>query len=152
MFTREEASRIRQEFWTVFGKYMRPIPSVEGLKVSWMNYHTNVKDVFFRMDAGLTSVSIYISLEQTNTITRELCFERFLLYKTALHAALQEQWDWQQHLELDGKVVSRISKELPGVSVMNKDHWPDLISFLKPRIIALDGFWEDAKYGFEDLK
>jgi hypothetical protein len=48
--------------------------------------------------------------------------------------------------------VSRIYKEITGVSVFNKDHWPDLISFFKPRIIALDSFWENAKYGFEDLK
>jgi hypothetical protein len=73
--------------------------------------------------------------------------------KTLLHASLEETWKWQLHVPAeDGKIVSRIYRELPGVSVFNRDHWPDLISFFKPRIIALDAFWEDAKYSFEGLK
>ena len=131
---------------------MQPIPSAEGLKTNWINYHTQIKDVHFRMDAGLKSSSIYISLEHTNAAIRELFFEQFLQYKKILHETLQEEWDWQAQVVIDGKTVSRISKALPSVSVMMKDQWPELISFFKPRIIALDSFWENARYGFEELK
>lgn len=146
MFTQVQVSRTKQEFWTAFGKYMSPVPSAEGLKISWINYHTTVKDVYFRMDAGLKSASIYISFEQPVDSVRELYFEKLLQSKTMLHEALGEEWVWQRNIEIDGKVVSRISKTVPGVSVMNTDHWPDLISFFKPRMIALDAFWENAKY------
>jgi hypothetical protein len=81
-----------------------------------------------------------------------LYFEQFLELKNILETALGEKWDWQPHVSAEGKVTSRICKFLPGVSVLNKDHWPDLISFFKPRIIALDSFWENAKYSFEALK
>jgi hypothetical protein len=33
---------------------------------------------------------------------------------------------------------------------MEEGDWPAIISFLKPRIIALDEFWENVKPGFED--
>jgi hypothetical protein len=73
--------------------------------------------------------------------------------KTVLHTELQEEWIWQLHAsDGDGRVISRIYKELSGVSVFNKDHWPELISFFKPRIIALDSFWENSRWGFEGLK
>ena len=73
--------------------------------------------------------------------------------KDMLHATLGEEWVWQLHVPVDdGKVISRIYKEITDVSVFSKDDWPDLISFFKPRIIALDGFWENAKYGFEGLR
>ncbi|MEJ0054958.1 MAG: DUF4268 domain-containing protein [Bacteroidota bacterium] len=72
--------------------------------------------------------------------------------KGVLHEALGEEWEWQEHVPAGGKVVGRIFKELPGVSVMNKDDWSDLISFFKPRIIALDRFWENGKYSFEALR
>ena len=62
MFSRHEASRIKHEFWTTFGKYMRPILSAEGLKINWVNYHTRLKDVYFRMDAGKKSAMIAITL------------------------------------------------------------------------------------------
>jgi Domain of unknown function (DUF4268) len=151
MYTREEASTIRQEFWTVFGKYMGPVPSAEGLKINWINYHTRIRDVHFRMDAGVKSAVISISLEHRDPGIQELFFEQFLELKELLHSTLEEEWLWQLHVTLDGRVVSRIYKEISGVSVFNKEHWPDLITFFKPRIIALDSFWENARYSFEGL-
>lgn len=153
MYSREESSIIRQEFWTAFGKYMSPVPSAEGLKINWINYHTRIRDVHFRMDAGPQSASIAITLEHRDAGIQELYFEQFLELKALLHSALEEEWTWQQHVTLpDGRIISRISKELPGVSIFNKDQWPDLISFFKPRIIALDSFWGNARYSFEELK
>lgn len=153
MFTREAASRLREEFWTTFGKYMRPVVSTEGTSVNWVNYHTHLKDVHFRMEAGKKSAAIYISMEHRDPDIQELYFEQFKELKTPLHEALQEEWQWQLHLPVaDDKIVSRIYKELSDVSVFNKDGWPELISFFKPRIIALDSFWENAKYSFEGLK
>jgi len=153
MFTREEASRIREEFWTAFGKYMSPVLPAEGLKVNWVNYHTGLKDVYFRMDAGQKSAAIYISIEHRDPGIQELYFEQFIEFRNLLHATLEEEWSWQLHEPVDGgRVISRIYKEMSGVSVFNKNHWPKLISFFKPRMIALDGFWENAKYSFESLK
>lgn len=153
MYSREEASKIRHEFWTTFGRYMSPIQSAEGLKINWINYHTRLKDVYFRMDAGKKSSAIYISMEHPDPDIQQLFFEQFQEFKSLLHATLQEEWEWQLNVQLaDGKIVSRIYREISGVSVFNKDHWPDLISFFKPRIIALDSFWEDARYSFEGLR
>ncbi|NOT74980.1 MAG: DUF4268 domain-containing protein [Cyclobacteriaceae bacterium] len=152
MFNREETSRIRQEFWTVFGKYMVPVPSSEGVRVNWINYHTGIKDVYFRMNVEQNSAAIYISIEHSDPEIQELYFQQFKEMKSILHAALYEEWDWQLHIDVNGKVISRIYKELPNTSVFNKDQWPELISFFKPRIIALDQFWENGKYGFEELR
>jgi hypothetical protein len=153
MFSRQEASRIREEFWTAFGRYMSPVPSASGLKINWVNYHTGLKDVYFRMDAGQKFSAIYISMEHRDHEIQEMYFEQFTAYRALLHAQLEEEWQWQLRAPMpDGKVMSRIYREIPGVSVFNKDHWPELISFFKPRIIALDAFWEDAKYGFDALR
>ena len=151
MFPREEASRIRQEFWTTFGRYMKPILSSEGIRVNWVNYRTSLKDVHFRMDAGPKSAVISVSMEHADPSIQELYHEQFLEFKSLLHETLQEEWDWQLHVPSDGKLISSISKQLSGVSVFNKDHWPELISFFKPRIIALDSFWENAKYSFQGM-
>ena len=149
MFSREEASRIRHEFWTTFGRYMSPILSAEALKTNWVNYHTRLKDVYFRMDAGKKAAMISISLEHNDPELQQLYFEQFLEMKEMLHAALGEEWEWQLHAQVDGKIITRIFKILPEVSVFNKEDWPDLISFFKPRIIALDSFWENARWGFQ---
>ena len=52
----------------------------------------------------------------------------------------------------DGKIVTKICKAIAGVSVLNRGDWPELISFFKQRMIALDAFWENARYSFDALK
>lgn len=153
MFKREEASRIRHEFWTTFGRYMSPVLSAEGLKMNWVNYHTRLKDVYFRMNAHPKSAVISISLEHADAEIREIYFAQFVELRSLLHSSLNEEWEWQSHgYNIDGRPLSRIYKELPDVSVMNRDQWPEVISFFKPRIIALDAFWENARWTFEELK
>lgn len=113
MFSREEASRIRHEFWTTFGRYMSPVRSAEGLKINWVNYHTRIKDLYFRMDAGAKSAMISISIEHRDDEIQQLFFEKFEEFKTLLHETLQEEWQWQLHASVDGKTTSRIFTELP---------------------------------------
>jgi len=153
MFSREESSRIKEEFWTAFGKYMSPIYSAEGLKINWVNYHTGLKNVYFRMTTEKKSASISITLEHRDAGIQALYFEQFLELKTLLHSTMQEEWHWNLHEQpAQDKKISRIFKELPNTSVFNTDQWPELISFFKPRIIALDEFWADAKYSFDSLR
>lgn len=104
------------------------------------------------MDAGPKTASICISLEHRDPGIQELYFHQFRELKVMLELAVEEEWDWQLHVPLADKVVSRICKVLPGVSVLNKEQWSELISFFKPRIIALDSFWEDARYSFDGLR
>jgi hypothetical protein len=153
MFSRAEATQIRQEFWTTFGQYMRPHLSAEGTKVNWVNYKTGVKNVFFRMNAENRSANIAIEINHYDLGIQELFYEQFLELKTMLETYLGEEWEWQLHVStLEGRVISRVYKEIKDVSVFNRATWPDLISFFKPRIIALDEFWSDAKYAFDALK
>lgn len=153
MIKRDEASRLREEFWTTFGKYMGPIPSSEGVKINWINYKTTFKDLYFRMDADQHGAFIAITMEHKDLEVQALYFEQFLECKTMLHAALGEEWSWQlRSPDKAGRLISRISKEKKGASVFIRDQWPELISFFKPRIIALDQFWENARYSFEALR
>ncbi|NDK57492.1 DUF4268 domain-containing protein [Pontibacter fetidus] len=153
MYTREQASQIRQAFWTAFGQYIAPQLSAEGYRTNWSNYKTGYKHVYFRMRAEKKSATISIELTHPDPDIQELYFEQFEELKTLLHETLGEEWEWELHGEdEEGRTISRIYKELPSVNVFNKEDWPQLISFFKPRIIALDEFWSDAKYSFEALK
>ena len=123
------------------------------MKVNWVNYKTGIKYLYFRMEAGKRSASISIEIAHSDAGIQELFFEQFLELKNILHNTLNEDWEWQLHeITEDGKTISRIIRKLYNVSIFNKNDWPALISFFKPRIIALDEFWSDAKYAFDALK
>lgn len=151
MYSKQQASQLKQTFWTSLGQYMAPIASAEGEKINWINYKTGIKDVYFKMQADANQASIGIVLLHHDTSLQQLFFSQFVAVKKILEVALQEEWMWALHEKNEGTVRSRIFTELQGVSIFNKEHWPSLISFFKPRLIALDEFWSSAKYSFEGL-
>ena len=153
MYSKQEASQLRQEFWTAFGQYMTPILSAEGEKVNWVNYKTGEKNIYFRMYADNKKATIGIELTHSDSGLQHLYFEQFKELKNILHTTLGEEWNWVLHITDDnGKLISKIYTELPGISIFKKEDWPALISFFKPRIVALDEFWSSAKYTFEALR
>ncbi|WP_026968496.1 DUF4268 domain-containing protein [Algoriphagus terrigena] len=151
MYSRSEASKIRTEFWITFGQYMKPVPNAQGRRINWPNYRTGVKDIYFRMKAERDFASIGIELGHADEEMQELFFDQMDQMRKILLASVGEEWDWKLHAKNEmGQTVTRIEKVLPGVNVMEPEDWPKIISFLKPRIIALDEFWDQVKPGFED--
>ena len=153
MYSKAEITRLRQAFWTAFGQYMAPVPSAEGDTTNWINYKTGLKNVYFRMQADNRRASIAIELTHPDAGIRELFWEQFRELRPLLHETLGETWTWQADTtDAQGQPLSRIHQDLPGVNLFSRDDWPALISFFKPRLMALDAFWSDAQYAFEALK
>jgi hypothetical protein len=149
MFSKQEATQLRKEFWTSLGQYLSRIPSSEGEKINWINYKTDVKGLQIKMDADREKAFIGIVVNQPDKEKHSEIFNQLLEVKTILQSELQEEWIWQPQLDEEGKLISKIYKEKTGVNVLKKEDWPELISFFKPRMIALDRFWNTVKYGFE---
>jgi hypothetical protein len=150
MYTRQEASLIRKKFWTSFGQYMRPLPGANGDTINWLNYKTGIRHLYFRMDADTTQASIAIELRHTNLSLQQQYFEQLQQVKILLEVQTGEDWKWELHQpDEDGNMVSRVSIALEKVNIFDTADWPTIISFLKPRIQALDKFWDLVKDGFE---
>jgi hypothetical protein len=152
MYSKAVASRIRQEFWTVLGRYLALHRSSGDEKINWINYKTGCRNLHFRMDADSRTALVAIELAHQDPGTSHLYFERFVQLRQVLHSTLGEEWSWEENVQdKNGRIVSRIFREKSKVNVLDRSDWPDIISFLKPRIIALDQFWGDAKPLFEEL-
>jgi hypothetical protein len=152
MYSKAEKSKIRKDFWTAFGQYMKPVPSETGFRVNWSNYKTGVKHIFFRMEAENDFASIGIEINHPDIELQQLFFEQFVEFKNLLQSEIGEKWNWDLHYEDEfGKISSKIHITLPNTNVMDRNDWSKIISFLKPRIIALDAFWANMKPAFEEL-
>jgi len=132
---------------------MSPIPNADGEKVTWVNYKTGIRYLFFRMEATNKIAQIGIEIANPDEGIRALIFEQFKEFKAVLEEELEEEWIWDElSYDENGKATARIYTEIKGVSVFKREDWPELISFFKPRIIALDSFWSSAQYGFDLFK
>ncbi len=150
MYSKQETATIKQSFWTSFGLYMKPVPTAAGQKNSWINYKTGIPHIYFRMVAEKRYASIAIEIANPSEEMRAMQFKQFAQLKTLFQNMAGKEWTWQENtIDSNGKPMSRIYQTLAGVSVLAEQDWPAIISFLKTRIIALDAFWEEVKYGFE---
>lgn len=150
MYTREQASQIKQAFWTRFGKYMSPVLSAEGEKVNWVNYKTGIRNLYFRMNATKDTASIAIEIMHKDADFAEKIYQQFLLLQPMLEEHTGEKWEWNILCENEhGQPLSRIGTEQQGVNIFKETDWPPIISFLKPRMIALDAFWSEYRMVFE---
>ncbi|WP_343692392.1 DUF4268 domain-containing protein [Chitinophaga sp.] len=148
MYSKQEVSKLKEHFWTAFGKYMKPVLSADGEPISWLNYKTGIPGIFFKMDADSQQASVSIVITQSDS----RFYNQFVDNKTFLETTLGESWLWQPNrMDEYGKTMSTISTRIQHVNILQSEDWPTIISFFKPRIIALDEFWSMAKYGFEAL-
>lgn len=150
MYSKEQSSKIRQQFWTKFGLYMKPVPGAAGTAVNWLNYKTGKRHISFHMDAGKHEAIIAIEIKHPVTAERHSCYQQFLSLKTLLENETGFKWQWEMDARPDDtNTISRVSQILSPINIMNENDWPAIIGFLKPRIIALDHFWELVKDGFD---
>ena len=150
MYSKDQAAKQRQKFWTAFGQYMKPVPGAGGETVNWINYKTGIRNIVFRMDAGKQQASIGIELRHAREEERHRYYEQFLSLKNLLESTTGFHWNWQAEVtDEHGQSISLVSQVMENVNVLNEADWPVIISFLKPRIISLDAFWELVKDGFE---
>jgi hypothetical protein len=150
LYAKDEVTKLKQEFWTTFGQYMALELSDSGLRINWVNYKTGIKHLYFKMEADGKKASIGIEISHPDHSIQELIFEQFREFKNILTGYLGEEWNWELHATDEyGKTVTRISTSMYNVSIFKREDWPKLIEFLKPRLIALDRFWTDAKDSFD---
>src|SRR3989338_211237 len=95
VFSKEEARLHRIEFWTAFGVYMRQHFSASGTKQKWVNYHTGVKGIFFRLDAEPRFARVAITLEQPDPGIRALFFEQWEEIRSYLESVSETNWTWE---------------------------------------------------------
>ena len=153
LYSREESKRIKESFWTNLGRYLSLTPVSQGSKVNWINYKTGIKYLKFKMNVNDKCGIIAIEICHPEEDIRMQMLDQFREYALLLERELGEKWDFDRDFidEFDRPLI-RIYKEISPVNILNKDDWPKLISFFKPRIISLHNFWSAAQYSFEKFK
>lgn len=102
------------------------------------------------MQADKQQAIISIVLTHADAARQTAVFKQFDQLRSLLTDALQEEWEWQMQVpDEHNRIISSIYTTLSGVNINRQEDWPAIISFFKKRMIALDAFWNDVKFGFE---
>jgi hypothetical protein len=152
VFSKDEAKQLRIDFWTAFGVYMRQHVSLMGDKQKWVNYHTGVKGIFFRLEADARSVQVAITMEHDDAGLRDLFYAQFEELRSYLEAETGAEWTWEpEAMTADGRAIARVYRAQRGVSLYNRQDWAAMFAFLESCIVPLDSVWADCNAVFKDL-
>lgn len=135
MFSREESKKIRQEFWTGFGKeYPR----------KWILYNTRMKELQLKFTFERKYAMVSLDISDEDELVREYYFEKLESLKNILETEYLPEIIFDKDYELpEGKVLSRIYTQLDNVSIYNKSDWPVVKDFLFRKMTLLEEFFND---------
>ncbi|GAA4327109.1 hypothetical protein GCM10023115_56980 [Pontixanthobacter gangjinensis] len=142
MFSKEESKKLRQEFWTSFGK---------EFPHKWLLYNTKMKEIQLKFTFSRKVAQVSLDIDDEDELIRAYYFEKMLSLQNVLKAEYLPEAIFDESYELpEGKIISRVYIEMPGVSVHNKKDWPGVKSFLAEDMLKLEEFFKDFQDFIKD--
>lgn len=144
MYSKEEAQRIKKEFWVNFAqKYPR----------KWMLFDTKIKDVAFKFYVDNKKAQVALEIEPKDETKRKIYFEKIeslrnLLFEDHLPDAILER----NYYLPNGKCISRIWVDKSNVSINNKQTWPEIFAFFNEKMSAFEEFFNEYEDYIRDLE
>ncbi len=133
MFSKEEAKKIRQEFWIWFGK---------EFPRKWILYNTKIKDVTLKFTFTNKKAEVSLDIEPRDTLIREYYYDKLLSLKGILTDEFLPEAIFDANYTLEnGKTLSRVYVTTTQVSVYNRKSWNTAALFLYDHMELLERFF-----------
>ncbi|WP_395047259.1 DUF4268 domain-containing protein [Flavobacterium sp.] len=143
MYTKEEAQRLKREFWISFAeKYPR----------KWILYDTKVKDFSFKFFVDNKKAQVLIDIEMRDAEKRKSYFEKLESLKTILEEEYIKDLVFESKYTLESeKTISRIWVEKLEVSVSNRLYWDEIFDFFNEKMDKLERFFLEYEDYIKDI-
>ena len=143
MYSKEEAQRLKREFWIDFAaKYPR----------KWMLYDTKIKDFSFKFYVDNKKAQVLIDIENRSDDKRIAYFEKLESLKNILEEEFVKDLVFEKNFVLEnGKSISRIWIEKLEVSVSNRKYWDSIFYFFNEKMNALENFYKEYDAYIQDI-
>ena len=144
MFSKEEALQIKKDFWIAFAaEYPR----------KWLLYNTKIKDVTFKFYVDNKKALVLLDIEPKDEEKRKIYYEKVESLKTILLEDYLDDVIFERNFYLEnGKVISRVWVEKTGISINNKNTWPEVFDFFAEKMDAFERFFYENEDYIKDLE
>lgn len=144
MFSKEEAQKIKREFWITFAQeYPR----------KWLLYNTKIKDVTFKFNVDNKKAMVSLEIEPKDEEHRKIYFEKIESLKTILLENYLPDAIFEKNFHLEnGKIISRIWVEIHNISINNKSTWNTIFNFFAEKMESFEYFFYEYEDYIKDLE
>ena len=144
MFSKEEALQIKKDFWIAFA---------EEYPRKWLLYNTKIKDVTFKFYVDNKKAQVLLDIEPKDEEKRNIYYEKVESLKTILSEDYLDDVIFERNFYLEtGKVISRVWVEKTGISINNKNTWPEIFDFFAEKMDAFERFFYENEDYIKDLE
>lgn len=144
MFSKEEAKRIKREFWINFS---------EEYPRKWLLYNTKIRDFSFKFYIDNKKAQVLLEIEPKDEELRKIYFEKVESLKNVLIDEYIEDAVFERDFYLEnGKTVSRVWVQLDNISVNNRNSWPQIFDFFNEKMSAFELFFYEYEDYLKDLE
>lgn len=137
MFSKEEATQLREEFWISFGK---------SFPRKWILYNTKIKDLSFKFYFDTKKAMVLLDIE-SHQEKRQLYYQKMVSLKSLLQEKIPNVLFEEKFYLDNGKEISRIYVEKQNVCIHNKNTWQEAMFFLNETMLLFENFW----FEYEDF-
>ena len=146
MLSREEHKIRNTQFWEGFRNHIKKVPSSNGRRMNWLNYPSDVKDIYIRLQCDAHGARLCMDLQQKDEGIRAIMWEQMTELKKVLEASMNWETRWlPESISPEGFHFGRIYWELEGKNFYKDEDWPDVYTFFSDRIIEFDEFYQEFK-------
>ena len=146
MLSKEQRKELNTNFYTGLKDYLKATKSSNGRRINWLNYPSDVKDIYVRILVDGNSAKLVFDIQPKNTSIRSIIWEQMLELKVVLERCMTVETVWLENETNEfGNSISRIMWKLDGVSLYNPGQTDIIYDFLKNRLIEFDLFYQEFK-------
>lgn len=148
MYSKEETTQLRKQFWLSFDEYSKPYLPKNG---KWMTYNTGIKDMNLKFDVSRNYARVLLAVENKNEDLRFDIFCKLHECELVLENYLGADWIWDETFTLEnGKNVCALYKQINGVDMLQKECWDKMHKFLAEEMQKLEKAITEIRPFFED--
>ncbi len=139
MFSKEEAKKLRHDFWIEFKEiYPR----------KWLLHYTNIKEVSLKFTFNNKIAEVALVADSDDALIQEYYFEKFWslekILKTEYFPNIIREADYYDEFR---KHSSRVYIQLENVNIYNRKCWEEVQDFLYDNMSKMELFF----YEYEDF-
>lgn len=146
MLNRDELRVKNTAFWTEFRKYMNKVRSSNGRRMNWLNYPSDVKNIYIRLQADHEGARLCMDIQAKDEGVRDVVWEQMTELKKVMENSMKHETIWIKSMfSEEGRPLSRIMWETKELNYFKEEDQEAIFEFLKNRILEFDEFYQEFK-------
>lgn len=139
MYNREEAKKLRKDFWITFAKRCEIVPELKYRKKKWMLYDTKIGGLDLKFDIDRSEALVMIEVNAKSEERRLQIYEQLEKYRVLIEDGFSDGLEWELCYTLPkGEDVSRVFVRKGDVDIHRQNQWPDIFNFFIDNMLLLE--------------